>query len=133
MFKFELLSKMRCSFSKSFLCFFDKNLSSYSCISFMFAVSPLSGKKPHLSFFSGYCTMKNYLVWDLFCLCFCYPRVFLGLCTIHKNRISVQLEKRNILLYRNISLCLFSVFSEGLLGIQLLKNLWVWFQLLNYC
>lgn len=110
-----------------------KMLLSYSCTLFIFA-RHISGRKKSISIiFSRYCTMRNVFGVRSFLALFLYPCAFSDLCIIHKNKIPVQHEKWNILLYRNIYLCLLSVFLEGLMGVQLLKNLWISFQLLNYC
>lgn len=135
-FRFLLLNKwtvlIQFQWFSNFLSSFAKEIVLISCTLFIFAVHSWSGRKKSISIiFSGYCTMRNFFGVRSFLALFLYPCVFSDLCIIRKNRIPVQCEKWNILLYRNIYLCLFSL--DCLIGIQLLKNLWISFQLLNYC
>lgn len=84
---------------------------SYPGTLFIFAVYSWSRRKKSVSIiFSGYCTMRNVFGVRSFLALFLYPHVFSDLCIIRKNKIPVQHKKWNILLYRNIYLCLKCVF-----------------------
>lgn len=120
-------------FSKSFLYSFSKNCFHTHAVFSYLQYTHDQEKKAYLSFLVVTAPWGIFFGVRSFLSLFFYPCVFSDLCTIHKNRIPVQHEKWNILLYRNTDLCLFSVFLEGLMGVQLLKNLWMWFQLLNSC